>query len=479
MKKHILTTFCLLAVLWGDAQNLVQNPSLETFTQCPFGPGELFQAPPWRQPTDSGTSDYFNVCNVPFIPGFPAIVGVPQNTLGNQNARTGNAYGGFFAYDGFANIDNGYREYLRGELSQPLTVGKTYCVKFFVSLADQALEASNGIAAYFSPTIVTGPDAFPLPFTPQIQVGQIINDKTNWVEVSGNFTATAAHEYIVIGNFFGQGQTQSAVAVPGQGGGGFGVLPIPGSYYFVDDVSVEEVIPTSTLTINATDTLLCQGESATLTVSGGSGYTWSTGETTESITVTPNATTTYSVSLGSECNSANAAQTITVINCNAVNINLGISADTICVGECVDLTLSLQSGIEPITYNWNINGLNGGGTQSFCPDTVGAQTITVIATDANNTLDTATVNVFVKASCQLVIPNVFTPDGKGLNEAWVIANLPANSTVVIFNRWGTQVFESPNYQNNWTADKNSAGVYFYVLRLPDGSNKTGTVTVVK
>ena len=45
------------------------------------------------------------------------------------------------------------------------------------------------------------------------------------------------------------------------------------------------------------DQTICNGSSATLTASGGSVYKWSTGATTKSITVSPGATTTYSVTV--------------------------------------------------------------------------------------------------------------------------------------------------------------------------------------
>ena len=42
---------------------------------------------------------------------------------------------------------------------------------------------------------------------------------------------------------------------------------------------------------------LCEGESATLTASGGSFYEWSTGQTQQTISVSPSSTTTYFVTV--------------------------------------------------------------------------------------------------------------------------------------------------------------------------------------
>ncbi|MBW8049920.1 MAG: hypothetical protein FVQ77_06205 [Cytophagales bacterium] len=55
------------------------------------------------------------------------------------------------------------------------------------------------------------------------------------------------------------------------------------------------VNPTPTASITPDEPVLCNGSSVTLTASGGTGYLWSTTETTTSIIVSPGSTTTYSV----------------------------------------------------------------------------------------------------------------------------------------------------------------------------------------
>ncbi len=82
-------------------------------------------------------------------------------------------------------------------------------------------------------------------------------------------------------------------------------------------------------------------------------------------------------------------------------------------------------------------------------------------------------------SCNDIIdvPNAFTPDGDGINDALVITGIeqfPEN-TLVIFNRWGNIVFEAENYKNDWTGTTNAGivlggenlptGTYYYLLDL--------------
>ncbi|WP_420600892.1 gliding motility-associated C-terminal domain-containing protein [Flagellimonas sp.] len=85
---------------------------------------------------------------------------------------------------------------------------------------------------------------------------------------------------------------------------------------------------------------------------------------------------------------------------------------------------------------------------------------------------------FPNNSEPLVVPaQAFTPNGDGMNEAWVIPgidNYPDN-TVKVFNRWGHVVFATKSYRNNWEGfykdnnEKLPPGSYMYVIDLGDGS----------
>ncbi len=67
---------------------------------------------------------------------------------------------------------------------------------------------------------------------------------------------------------------------------------------------------------------------------------------------------------------------------------------------------------------------------------------------------------------ELKVPNVFTPNGDGINDYLEIKKLEyyVANEIVIFNRWGNKVFESSNYHNEWDGGNLSDGVYFYVLK---------------
>lgn len=68
------------------------------------------------------------------------------------------------------------------------------------------------------------------------------------------------------------------------------------------------------------------------------------------------------------------------------------------------------------------------------------------------------------------IPNVFSPNGDGINDFFSIHNNIKASCVeefniTIYNRWGEKVYNSSNFEFKWSGEGLPYGVYFYVLRL--------------
>jgi gliding motility-associated-like protein len=92
-----------------------------------------------------------------------------------------------------------------------------------------------------------------------------------------------------------------------------------------------------------------------------------------------------------------------------------------------------------------------------------------------------TVMVRVK---DFFIPQGFSPNGDGDNDRFEITGISAypNSELVIFNRWGQQVYVSPDYTNDWHGQSNNGRLlendtYFYVLNLSDGTAYNGFVVI--
>lgn len=77
--------------------------------------------------------------------------------------------------------------------------------------------------------------------------------------------------------------------------------------------------------------------------------------------------------------------------------------------------------------------------------------------------------------------NGITPNGDGFNDVWIIDGVDsmANNLVIIFNRWGQEVWRGENYNNRtvvWRGNNKAngelpSGTYFYTIQLERSSYK--------
>lgn len=116
-----------------------------------------------------------------------------------------------------------------------------------------------------------------------------------------------------------------------------------------------------------------------------------------------------------------------------------------------------------------------------------------IAGIATSQTITMTSNVAVQANFQSVedvvlkIPKLFSPDNRGdvSTEAWNIENahLLDGCEIVIYNRAGQKVYSSTGYPYPWDGTSNGRplpdGAYFYLIRYPDNTKQTGSVTIAR
>ncbi len=122
-------------------------------------------------------------------------------------------------------------------------------------------------------------------------------------------------------------------------------------------------------------------------------------------------------------------------------------------------------------------------------------TYTVKGTTANGCVASDSINIKVFCeSAQVFIPNVFTPDGDGLNDILMVraSGIRSVKSFRIFNRWGGVIFEKSNFQPNdksqgWDGlikgAKASPDVYIYTCEVICENNATytykGNITLVK
>ncbi|MDP4267883.1 MAG: T9SS type A sorting domain-containing protein, partial [Bacteroidota bacterium] len=250
------------------------------------------------------------------------------------------------------------------------------------------------------------------------------------------------------------------------------------------DVAVVRV--TSAPTINAgSDKTICKGSSVTIntTSSSANSYTWNSGQSTSSITVTPVVTSTYTVTANSitGCNAV-ASVKITLIAQPVINAG---ADQTICMGTIATLTVSGGD-----SYQWSTNSRN----TSISVNPVNTTTYTVTGTSyTTGCAKIDTVIVFVNNCKSLndvpngeeytensTIPFSFNVCPNPSNGIYKIdinnGNKPISASLCIYNVLGEKVFEK--------AIKSDAGIYnsqidiqnlpvgIYNAILSNGDNKT-------
>ncbi len=194
----------------ADAQNLIHNPSFELVDSCPelpilgYGPGER----PVGWFTANSSPDYFNRCQP-----YGNYGGVPLNIGGWQEPVDGDAYSGMFTY--FHN-NSLFHEMIGTELADPLTVGSTYYLSFYVNAAAGGSEwpmlASSHFGALFTMDAVEWQNwmpSLPLRNYAQVYQSEVISDTLSWYLITGSFVADSAYRYMVLGNHFDNGIAQA------------------------------------------------------------------------------------------------------------------------------------------------------------------------------------------------------------------------------------------------------------------------------
>jgi len=113
--------------------------------------------------------------------------------------------------------------------------------------------------------------------------------------------------------------------------------------------------------------------------------------------------------------------------------------------------------------------VNADGTVTYTPNSgfTGSDVFTYRVKDANGFYTNVATVIITSNFTGIKVPNLFTPNGDGINDAFEIIGLNQyqSNELQIINRWGNEVFHSKGYQNNWTGEGLNEGTYYYLLRV--------------
>jgi gliding motility-associated-like protein len=261
--------------------------------------------------------------------------------------------------------------------------------------------------------------------------------------------------------------------------------------YFVEASNAGCSLVSNTLTIEETQlpvpmiqgaTASCGGIPATLNTSEPyATYNWSNGSQDPTITV---GTGTYSVTVVDDNGCQGASASVNVISANdPVALFTSDNLPTVFPGTGIQYTN--QSTIDGGTitgYSWFVDSTfaGNGTTADYVFANPGQYNVTLTVTTSQGCTSTYTY-VQTVIPTEIIVPNVFSPNGDGKNDVLEFSGVEyyPNSSLQVFNRWGNEVFASASYKNTWRAPDVSEGTYYYVLKVSNGKEYTGHVTLLR
>jgi gliding motility-associated-like protein len=279
------------------------------------------------------------------------------------------------------------------------------------------------------------------------------------------------------------------------------ITSTPGTYtinYILSATSCQPAANGSTtITINAAPVPpaaiplidYCQNEIAVALTATGSGllwYTTATGGTGSATAPTPSTMTAgtfnYFVSQTSGgCESVRTPITVIVTPGPSVDAGPDISIEP---GQVANLNGSTNA-LNPIIRWSPISTLNN---PSILNPTAAPTTTTQYYLQIEEAGCTSIDSMRVIVISDIIIPNVFSPNGDGVHDRWIIQRIEdhPNAVVEIFNRYGQSIFRRTGYNagNAWNGQQNGnnipVGVYYYVIQgLVNQPNKSGSVTLLR
>ncbi len=116
--------------------------------------------------------------------------------------------------------------------------------------------------------------------------------------------------------------------------------------------------------------------------------------------------------------------------------------------------------------------------------------VTLIVKNSDGCIDTVEHDIFIGPEFTFYIPNVFTPNGDGINDYFFGSGIGIiKYNLWIFNRWGDLIFNARDINQKWDGiandgeNKAQIDVYIWKVKLTDVFNKThyyiGTVSIVE
>lgn len=203
---------------------------------------------------------------------------------------------------------------------------------------------------------------------------------------------------------------------------------------------------------------------------------WSNGEVAESIEI--NSPGQYYVIAHTTCTIDTAYFSV-----NLINLQASFTVDSIEGNSPLTVNFTNTSSAGAVEFNWDFNHQSSSSeinpTYTFIY--TGENLVSLIATDGN-CYDTAYTIIHVyPCDVKVFYPNAFTPNLDEVNPTWkIFHNCAIESELIIYDRWGNEVYSSTELHPTWNGldNQNSVypqGVYAFSYRYKDANKKEETI----
>ena len=225
-------------------------------------------------------------------------------------------------------------------------------------------------------------------------------------------------------------------------------------------------LPVASISGNAD---VCEGDTANLVAMGGDNYSWSTGDSTDSITVTPMVTTTYDVSVSNACGTDSASATVSVHALPSVDLGTDTTI-------CDTATMTLDAGAGYASYAWS----DGSMLQTLAVSDSGVYWVEVTDTNGCSGSDTVAVSetpcsgVGLGSSDAIGI-ELYPNPSNGIVTVQIAGTKGSAVLITVRDMIGQEVYQERidnlpgTFNKQLDLSKSPMGVYFFTVEMNDKS----------
>lgn len=230
------------------------------------------------------------------------------------------------------------------------------------------------------------------------------------------------------------------------------------------------------------DTLVCEGEEAVLTTINQGLINWFNGSNAQSVTFVPTNTQSYTMIFTEGGCSDTAQHVIRVVPLPTLNI--AATRQQIYTDQDVRLKVT---GAQ--SYIWDqdlsLSCLN-------CADPIATPQSTTqycVQGDTLGCINKSCITITVVERCNVVLPNIFSPNGDGINDSWcsIKRECIKEQLLTVYDRWGNLIFTTSGEEVCWSPKDSQKAlqtqVVTFILKTISHDDKqnvqSGSITLVE